>query len=279
MKGNRNVLYFIVALIVLIVIGFIGYYFGFLRFIYNVMIPETFSSYNIILLSIIFGIASFFSPCAFTILPAYVSNYIGKKDDSSLRNSVYLGGMAALGMVTVNMILGLLIALLGSSIPFAKDPRQDIPVILGIRMLAGLFVAILGIAMLFGRQPNLHFIQRFFSRLPRNMYTQGMVFNAATIGCTGPILLSLILYSLASGSFIKAITAFAVFSLTMGILMIVITLLTGLLRNVMIRRLAGIIPLVSKLAAVVMIIVGLSIFVLTLEGNNIFVKIFFPYLD
>ncbi len=278
MKNNKNITYFVISLIILIGIGFLGYYFGFLRFIYNVMIPEAFSQYSLVALSAIFGIAAFFSPCAFTILPAYVSNYLGKKGENRLKSSLYLGIMAALGVITVNMIIGLFIAFLGSAIPFAKDPRQDIPIILGIRILAGLFIAILGLTMLIGRQPNLHFIQKFFSRLPRNMYTQGMIFNAATIGCTGPILLGLILYSFASGSFVKAITAFAIFSLTMGVLMIVITMLTGLLKNTIIRRLSGIMPFVNKTVAIVMVIVGLSIVILTLEGNNLFVKIFFPYL-
>lgn len=50
-------------------------------------------------------------------------------------------------------------------------------------------------------------------------------YNAAGLGCTGPILLALVLYALASG---QALLAFAVFSLTMAALMFSVTLLSGL---------------------------------------------------
>ena len=281
MREKAHLVYFIAALLILVAVGLAGYYFGFLNFIYKVMIPGTFSQYNVIVLSIIFGTAAFFSPCAFTVLPAYVSNYLGKSErKEQFSRSLYLGIIAALGIITVNMVIGLIIASLGAATPFAKDPRQDISVILGIRALAGLLIAALGIAALIGKQPNLHFIQKIFSRFSfsQNMYAYGIIYNAAAIGCTGPILLGLILYAYASGSFATALTAFAAFSLTMGALMVVVTALTGIFKQALIKRMVKVTPLIKTAAAFVMIIVGLSMFILTVEGNNLFVQIFFPYL-
>lgn len=275
-----NVVYFIAVLVIMLVVGFAGYYFGFLNFIYNVMIPGAFSQYNVVVLSIIFGIAAFFSPCAFTVLPAYVSNYLGKEEKAKKSRALYLGTIAALGIITVNMAIGLIIAFLGAATPFAKDPRQDMPIILGIRALAGLLITGLGIATLLKKEPNLHFMQKLFARrrFSQNMYAYGIIYNAAAIGCTGPILLGLMLYAYASGSFTTAITAFAVFSLTMGALMIAVTLLTGMFIQALIKKMAKITPMIKTVAAIVMIVAGLSIFLLTLEGNNLFVQIFFPYL-
>lgn len=279
MKNKNQTLYFFIALFILLIIGFVGYRLGFLNFIYNVMIPAAFSQYNIVILSIIFGIAAFFSPCAFTILPAYVANYLGQKEKGKLGKALSLGVIAALGIITVNMVIGIIIALLGAATPFAKDPRQDIPIILGVRTLAGLFIVFLGVASLRGKGPGLHFIQRFFSKLnlPQNMYTYGILYNAAAIGCTGPILLALMLYAYASGNVLTALASFAIFSLTMGILMILITLITARFKQKL-TQVAGFAPIIQKIAAVVMIIVGISIVLLTLEGNNIFVQLFFPYL-
>lgn len=281
MKEKANLVYFITALLILVTIGFAGYYFGFLNFIYKVMIPGAFSQYNVIVLSVIFGTAAFFSPCAFTVLPAYVSNYLGKSErKEQFSRSLYLGIIAALGIVTVNMVIGLIIASLGAATPFAKDPRQDIPLILVIRALAGLLIAALGVATLIGKQPNLHFIQKIFSRLnfSQNMYAYGIIYNAAAIGCTGPILLGLILYAYASGSFATALTAFAAFSLTMGTLMVAVTVLSGIFKQAIIKRMVKVTLLIKTAAAFVMIIAGLSIFILVLEGNNLFVQLFFPYL-
>lgn len=276
------IVYFAIALLTMLGIGVVGYYYGFLGFVYNVMIPGTFSQYNLLILSVIFGIAAFFSPCAFTVLPAYVSNYLGKneKGKNHISKSLYFGIMAALGIITVNMLIGLVIASLGAATPFAKDPRQDIPAILAIRALAGLLIAALGVASIFGKSPNFHFVQKIFSgkNFSKSMYGYGILYNAAAVGCTGPILLGLMLYAYASGSFVTAITAFAVFSLTMGILMIAVTALTGIFKQALIKRMVALTPLIKTTASIVMIVAGLSIFLLTLEGNNIFVSIFFPYL-
>lgn len=110
------------------------------------------------------------------------------------------------------------------------------------------------------------------------MYGYGMLYNAAAIGCTGPILLGLMLYAYASGSFATAVTAFAVFSLTMGLLMIAVTALAGIFEQTLIKRMMAITPWIKTAASFVMIAAGISIFLLTIEGNNLFVQIFFPHL-
>ena len=282
-KENKKVLlYALLILIVIIFIGFLGYYFGFLGTIYKVMMPQTFSKFNIISLSIIFGIAAFFSPCAFTVLPAYVSNYLTKKDERRPRFSKLfrLGFLAALGIIVVNMIIGTFIAILGSATPFSKDPRMDIPLILGIRTAAGIFIAILGVMTLMHKSFNIGFIQNFLSKkeFSKSMFGYGIIYNAAAVGCTGPIMLGLILYAYSSGSFISAITSFIVFSLTMGILMILLTLAIGFFKSLSTKKMIEITPIITKTAGIIMILVGLTIAILTLEGNRIFVKIFFPFL-
>jgi len=281
-ENKKIFVYALLVIIAIVFIGFLGYYFGFLRAIYNVMIPQTFSKFNIIALSVIFGIAAFFSPCAFTVLPAYVSNYLTKKEEQkSYAKLLKLGFFAALGIILVNMFIGLTIAILGSSTPFSKDPRTDIPLILGIRVTAGFLIAILGVMTLMHKSINIGFIQNFLSKkeFSKSMFGYGIIYNAAAIGCTGPIMLGLMLYAYASGSFISAITSFIVFSLTMGILMIFLTLLIGVFKSVIIKKMVRATPVIMKTAGIVMIIVGLSIAILTLEGNRIFVKIFFPFLE
>ncbi|MBI4170973.1 MAG: hypothetical protein HY514_04710 [Candidatus Aenigmarchaeota archaeon] len=276
----RNIAYFILTLLFVVFIGLIGYYFGFLGFIYNIALPNVLSQYNLIILSVIFGIAAFFSPCAFTVLPSYVSYYASQNRKKERRNkSLYLGLMAAAGIVTVNMILGIIIGILGNVAPFVPDPRQDIPAILVVRIVSGFLIAALGIVYLTGRTFHFPFLQGVQKKsFSKSMYAYGVVYNGAAIGCTGPILLGLMLYALSFGSFTAAITAFLVFSLTMGILMVTITLLTDSLRKRLVTKIAENYKLIKMVAAVVMIISGFSIALLTLEGNRIFVSIFFPHL-
>jgi cytochrome c biogenesis protein CcdA len=188
--------------------------------------------------------------------------------------------VAAVGIITVNILIGLIIASLGAAAPFAKDPRQDIAYILAVRAIMGAVIAVMGFLTLTGRPLNLQFVQDIISRweFAKSVYFYGIVYNAAAIGCTGPILLGLMLYAFASGSFVFAITAFGVFSLTMGALMVALTLLTAAFKQAIVGRMARITPLISKIAGAVMVLAGLAIVVMTLEGNNLFVEIFFPYL-
>src|SRR3989338_1209827 len=123
------------------------------------------------------------------------------------------------------MVIGVAIAILGSATPFSKDPRTDIPIILAIRVAAGLFIALLGFMALTHKSFSIGFIKNFLNKreLSKSMFGYGILYNAAAIGCTGPIMLGLMLYAYSTGSFILALTSFATFSLTMGILMVIFT--------------------------------------------------------
>lgn len=278
-------LYFFFALLALIIVGFLGYYFGFLGFIYNVMIPEVFGKFPLVILAIIFGTAAFFSPCSFSVLPAYVSHYLtgdARAEKRALRNGLYFGFIAALGVITINVLVGLVIALLGSAAPFAKDPREDIALILGIRTVAGFLIAVMGILTVVDRPlPVPSFVHRFIGRASfgKSIFFYGLLYNGAAIGCTGPILLGLMLYAISTGSFAGALTAFLVFALTMGILMILLTTAIAISKERVAQKLIPLTPVIKKVAGWVMILVGLAIALLTLEGNRIFVKIFFPFLQ
>lgn len=263
-------------------LGFLGYQLGFLGFIYNIMMPESFGTFSLPLLSILFGTAAFFSPCALTVLPTYVSHFLGKEGEKkySFGQLLILGLIGALGIILVNMVVGLIIAILGSAAPFAKDPREDIVPILAVRTLAGLLIALMGYLTLTGKRVPLPFVQTLLAQgnFTKSIFTYGIFYNAAAIGCTGPILLGLMLFAFQTGSFASALTAFTIFSLTMGTWMLLLTLLAGFSKESIRRYVQIPIPTLHAVTGAVMIFVGLSIALLTLEGNRIFVKLFFPFL-
>lgn len=276
--------YFFLVLLLLMLLGFAGYYFGFLGFIYNVMMPGELGRFSLVILAIIFGTAAFFSPCSFSVLPAYVSHYIAGDTERvarPIRRGIYFGFIAALGVITINVLVGLIIAALGSAAPFAKDPREDIALILGIRTIAGLLIAIMGIFAVLDRPLPLPSLQKFIGRLTfgKSVFLYGLLYNGAAIGCTGPILLGLILYALTTGSFASALATFVIFALTMGILMVLLTTAVAIFKEAAVYKLIPLAPIIQKIAGWVMIIAGLAIAILTLEGNRIFVKIFFPFLQ
>lgn len=284
-SSRRAAMYLLLILALFIAVGFAGYYYGFLGFIYQVMIPQVFNNYSLVTLAVIFGIAAFFSPCTFTVLPAYVAYHFRHGPEQSSKRSIIpalsFGLVAALGVITVDIVVGLIIAALGSTAPFANDPRQDTALILGIRVAAGLLIAFMGILTVVEKSFGVPFFQKISSRmsLKRGMFLYGVLYNGAALGCTGPILLGLILYALTTGSFTSALSAFVVFALTMGVLMVMLTTSITMFKGKVVPRLIPLAPTIKKFAGVVMIIVGFAVALLTLEGNKIFVKIFFPFLN
>ncbi len=274
---------FVFTVAALTLLGFGGYYFGFLGFIYHVMMPEAFGSFALVPLAVIFGAAAFFSPCAFTVLPAYVAHTLAADPVPATRRltrALALGLTAAAGVITVNVLLGLAIAALGSAAPFAKDPRQDTALIIDIRIVAGLLITLMGALTILDRPLPLGWLQRSIPKpsLHQSTFLYGMLYNGAAIGCTGPILLGLILYALSTGRFASAFAAFLVFALTMGALMILLTVATAVFQDTA-KTFAPLAPVVKQGAGWVMVVAGFAIALLTLEGNRLFVKIFFPFLQ
>src|SRR3989338_9397043 len=98
--------------------------------------------------SFIAGLAAFFAPCSFAILPGYISHYISKRSSKDIKNNfannllrgLAFGIIASAGFFTVFGLAGAAVLLLGQYI------KQFIP---WIAIGTGFILIALGIAMLF----------------------------------------------------------------------------------------------------------------------------------
>jgi len=134
--------------LLLLAVGGLGYL-GFLAFVKGVLAPKEFASYGLVLTTVAAATASFFSPCSFTVLPSYIAFAssgqqigTGRRLQSALKN----GLVAALGVVTVVVLMGILIGALGTGIGAdlsitGSDPS---PVARALRILIGVFVLSMG---------------------------------------------------------------------------------------------------------------------------------------
>lgn len=68
-----------------------------------------------------------------------------RQDRVAPSRSRYLGAIAALGIVAVNLVTGGIIGVLAEATPFQPDPRQDAPAILGVRFVAGAVIFLMGV--------------------------------------------------------------------------------------------------------------------------------------
>lgn len=262
-------------------------YFGFRTFV--TIDPSALNLYG---LAVVAGIASFFSPCAFPLLPSYLAFYYeasqkraGSKPDAG--GALPLGLAAALGVVTFAIGLGLLMAALGAGVGESLsisngEPSQFVRLFRG--GIGGILL-VLGIGQLAGWNLKPRFVDAFADRTRpepdgvgrpvRNLYLYGLGYNAAGMGCTGPILAGLMVIGMTSGSFVSALSAFVIFAATMGILMLVVSGLVAASRETLITRLKSATPKIKKTASALLILVGLFN-IYTSANVGLFVGLLFP---
>jgi len=244
--------------------------------------PET-SLRAVFVMGLILSILVYFSPCAFPVLPGFISYYLslGAREDeliesgklkSKMPNSMVIGVLSGFGMWTFFALIGIVALLMGEA--FARS---------GLIHYLAIFIAvlliILGSMMLLGVTAHvMGFVQKFVDKYStteedetftpkRNMYLYGIGYAAASIDCTAAAVLPfVVLLSTLGGS---AIT-FGIGGLMIGllILMVAVTMLVGLGRQVMInflRRATGMIKLVGSWM-MIMAGIGLTIYLTNQEA-------------
>jgi len=192
-----------------------------------------------------------------------------------------------LGVMSFTLILGLIIATLGTGVGeslsiSSAEPSQFVRVFRGV---VGLVLLTLGIGQLIGWNLKPKFVDAFTYRTrpqrdggqgpTKSMYLYGLGYNAAGIGCTGPILAGLMVFAISSGGFTSALTAFGVFALTMGTLMLVISGLVAASRQTLITRLKAATPRIKSVASLLLILVGVFN-VTTALNSGLFLDVLFP---
>lgn len=286
--AGPRALYFalLLALATLVAVGYVVF-----RGFVTTVAPDL-TAYNLYALAVIAGVASFFSPCAFPLLPSYLSFYYlaGQSVISGRRagRALALGGAAALGVMTFNLLLGALIGILGAGFASGLSVSGPSPntFVRIFRVLLGVALAALGILQLTGWSYKPAFVDEFAYRLRPTregatskpawqVFLYGLGYNAAGMGCTGPILAGLTVYALAQSGFASAFTAFGIFSLTMGTLMLLVSGLVAASQETLIRTLKASAPRIKMVASILLILVG-AFHIIASVNITWFVRLLFP---
>ncbi len=256
-------------------------YLGFVALLKNAL--PAFGVYSLYLLSVVSGIATFFSPCSFPLLPGYLSLYYDA-GSSERKQALERGALAAAGVVTFTVILGVVVALLGQGVASSFSISNPSPSLFTrvIRIGLGAILVSLGALQLSNFTFHNHALDsltgRFYSEARagnRGLYLYGFGYNAAGIGCAGPIMAGLIVFALASGGFINAFLAFALYSATMASLMLGVSLLVAESKTVLVSSLKYSTAKVKKASSAILIVVGVFLIYATLN-LQFFVQALFP---
>ena len=225
-------------------------------------------------MGLLLGVLVYFSPCAFPILPGYISYYVGLgqredelieagKLESRMPAHWILGGLAALGQLTFFAVIGIVILGLGSFVNLSGVLHYFalavaiLLIVLGAFMLTGGTAHLLGfVQKLVDKYSTTEMDERFTPK--RNMYLWGIGYSAASIDCTAAAVIPFIAYlALIGGA--ATWTGLGGLMLSVSLLMIAVTTIVGLGQQRFINILRRSTGLIKAIGAWMMMMAGVAL--------------------
>lgn len=196
------------------------------------------------------GVTTFFSPCAYALLPGYVGFYVSATGERgpTVSGAALRGLAAAAGAVGVIFGLGLLAASAGDAI------RTSLPF-----LEAGVGVALVafGVATLLRRGPGWHV------RLPDRRASVpgfalfGGLYAVAAAGCVAPVFFGVVVQSLSLPT-AGTLAVFLAYAGSLGLLLTAATVAIAVGSDLGLERLGDRPDLLQRAAGVVLVIAGVG---------------------
>jgi cytochrome c-type biogenesis protein len=229
---------------------------------------------DLIMVAFIMGVLAFFSPCAFPLLPGYMSYVLARREESSkgkgpsLGRSIFGGVLAALGALALFSLAGLLIGAAGSAV---------VSYIPYLTPVIAIIIAVMGALMLFDMTGWTDKITGAFVPVTSKMqsgidsasskvrggkssnfglFLYGAGYGVAAMGCHAAVFVAIMIAGFVAGGFASALLVFIMFGLGMGIMMVSITVLVGMAKGMVIKRMQSAMPLIKKFSGLVLLIAG-----------------------
>ncbi len=212
-------------------------------------------------LAFLAGLASFLSPCVFSLVPAYIG-YLGGRaaggeDNSSNRWITFTHGLAfVLGFSVVFVLLGVAASAAGG---FLFDFK------IWLAKIGGIVVIIFGLHMIgVFRIPFLEYDTRVTTAPDRkwgylSSALMGIFFSAGWSPCVGPILSVILTFAINGGSMILGAKLLTAYSAGLAIPFLVAALGIGWVTNIL-RKYGKVMHYVEIAMGVILVIVGLMLF-------------------
>lgn len=218
-----------------------------------------------ILLSFSFlaGMQAFFAPCSIALIPAYVGYYVRQEtgEENKVQQLFFglkAGSFASLGILSIYIVFGLIIVLLGKLIA---------PIIPWIELITGGVLLFLGSATLLGYEfvlkPQVVFNVQTDGA--KRFYLFGVAYAFGALGCTLPIFLLVIFQALAQRGPLGGLINFSVYALAMTMLMLFFSLIAAVSKTAMNRFLSKYMLAIQKSAGVLILFAGIYLVYLALK--------------
>lgn len=217
--------------------------------------------------SFLAGLQAFFAPCSIALVPAYIGYYVKQETEETNKIQQLLfglkaGSFASLGLISVYVIFGIILALFG---------RLIAPIFPWIELVTGGLLLFMGSSTLLGYEFAIRppVVIQTKSNGVKRFYLFGMAYAFGAIGCTLPIFLLVIFQSLAQKGMFGGVINFAAYALAMSSLMIVFSLVSSISKSAMHKFLTKYMGALQKSAGVLIILAGIYLIYLALQVLSI----------
>jgi cytochrome c-type biogenesis protein len=204
------------------------------------------------------GVATFFAPCAYPLLPGYVAYFLGSEDDDAgarppsarLRRAGVVAVVTSAGFLLVYAVLAGTIAALSAS----ALPLQRISV---LELVVGTALVVLGVAMALGVETGQsHVTLPARRRSVGGYFAFGVVYAAAAAGCAAPVFVGVASVAVSGAPPALAVAMFVAYALGTVLLMFLVTALAALGRDTVLRAISRRSELMGRVAGVVLAAAG-----------------------
>lgn len=208
------------------------------------------------LLSLAFsaGLVTFFNPCAYVMLPAYISYHLSRneRDKFRLGRSLVRGAGAgvavSLGFVSVFATIGALVSLAGISLG---------PYLPWVSIGIGAILIVLGAFWLIGFRLSLSVSFRApLKKKYLSFFIFGVGYATASAACAFPVFLMVVSTAVGSGGFLSGLLIFLTYSLGMVVVMVPLAVTITASKNLTLHRFERATPYIQKIGAVIIITAG-----------------------
>jgi cytochrome c biogenesis protein CcdA len=204
-------------------------------------------------LALVAGALATLNPCGFPLLPAYLSLYVGAREERlPPAGGRVLQGLFT-GLAVTGGFLGVFVAV-GLPVAYGAGRVSDALPWVGV-VLGGLLVA-LGILTLAGWAPKLTPRWGVRARTTRGVGPAllfGVGYGVASLGCTLPVFLAVV--GTAAGGASTALV-FAVYGAGMAVVVTALALAAAFLREGLARGLKRVLPYMSRIAGALLVAAG-----------------------
>lgn len=216
------------------------------------------------------GMLATVNPCGWAMLPAFVSYYLGSRQEgyeekpfvARLWDGLLLGLLVTAGFL---VIFG------GAGIAISSGLRVIVQWVPFVALLVGVALTLLGVWLLAGKSlpfsiPALNVDLQ--SRNPKTAFLFGIAYAFASLSCTLPIFLVIVGTSLTAAGATGNAAMFFSYAAGIAVVLMAVSLSAALVKGAVTESLRGFLPYVHRIGAVMLILAGL--YLIWYQGRSVF---------